>query len=83
MKANKESKHELQKDDFILPGDLGNVIIGSTGEKRKVTKISANKKDGSVTISISKVVDHYLNGITVTEDAEFEVIQPKQISDKP
>ena len=72
--------NELQKDDLLLPGNLGNVVIASTGQNRTVNKMSKNNKDGSVTITLGQVVDHYLNGIPVTEDAEFEVVQPKQIS---
>jgi len=72
--------NELQKDDFILPGDLGNVTIANTGETRKITNLQTNNKDKSVTITLSSVVDLYFNGITKTEDAEFEIIQPKQIT---
>lgn len=71
--------NELQKEDFLLPGNLGNATIIGTGQNRAITKIQKNNKDGSVTITIRQVVDHYLNGIPVTEDAEFEVVKQKQI----
>jgi hypothetical protein len=73
---------ELQKDDYLLPGDLGTVTIASTGKVSKVTNMVKNKSDGSVTLTLSQIVDHYLNGVPVTEDADFEIVQPKQIENK-
>lgn len=34
---------KLQNDDFLLAGGLGNMTIGSTGEKRTITKLAKDK----------------------------------------
>ena len=70
--------NEIQKDDVILPGGLGSVTIGSTGQAHQVTAIE-NKSDGSVTITLGAVVQKYLDKKANIEDAEYEIIQPKQI----
>lgn len=63
--------NELQKDDFLLPGNLGTV------NGREIKQIK--KKDGAITITISDVVQKYLDKKNNIEDAEFEIIQPKQL----
>jgi hypothetical protein len=64
---------ELQKGDIYLPGDLGEIVIGSTGEVRKVTSATSNIKDKSVTFTLSKI-PRAIEGKPETEDADFEII---------
>lgn len=64
---------ELQKGDIYLPGDLGEIVIGSTGEVRKVTSATSNIKDKSVTFTLSKIPSA-IEDKPVTEDADFEII---------
>lgn len=70
---------ELQNDEFYLRGGFTDVIIGSSGKTHKINKISSNRKDGSVTITLGQVVGHYLNGIPIIEDIDCEIVTPKQI----
>lgn len=39
-----------------------------------MSKITIKKPEDANTIKISEVIDHYLNGVPKTEDADFEVI---------
>ena len=91
-----DNKNKLQNSDFILPGNLGSVKIASTGKVGNVTKLEKNNADGSVTITVSTVPDPndlgngWYNGYrnfkdlwVEPKDAEFEVIEPKQLPDKP
>jgi hypothetical protein len=71
-------ENEIQNSEFTLPGNLGSVLIASTGKVSNVTKVLKGK-DGSTTITLSEVVDHYLNGVPETEDAEYEIVEPKQL----
>lgn len=77
---------ELQKDDIILPGGLGEVSGMVNGEVTKMTK----RKDGSTTLTIQPkeelmfVPIHKTGKVTfgeyqAVEDADFEIIEPKQI----
>jgi len=68
---------ELQRDEFILPGDLGEMTIASTGKKAKVTKVSANKKLGYMTLTLTPIAPK-----PETEDVDCEIIPPKQIEQK-
>lgn len=78
--------NELQKDDITLPGGLGFVTMASNGIPREIKQVVANN-DGSVTITVGKnIYDHYsdksleeINEILKTEDADFEIIEPKQL----
>jgi len=65
---------ELQRDEFILPGDLGEMTIASTGKKSKVTQMSVNRKDGSMTFTLTPIANN-----PETEDVDCEIIPPKQI----
>lgn len=65
--------NELQKNESYLPGNLGAVVIASSGKVSDITEILANK-DGSVTLTLMPQTVHEVAG---TEDAEFEIIDPK------
>lgn len=66
---------EIQKDDMYLKGDLGTVWVN--GVEKKLSKIVYEKTATTITIG------HTLEDIKpTTEDAEFEIIPPKQIDDK-
>jgi len=67
--------NEIQKDDFMLQGGLGSVTVASTGKKMNITKLINNEKDNCFIMTMSPI-----RKIEVTEDADFEVVQPKQIS---
>lgn len=67
--------NEIQKDDVTLPGGFRNLIIHGTGVIHEIKAIES-RKDGSVTLTVtySKEED--------PEEADFEVIQPKQIENE-
>lgn len=67
---------ELQNEEFYLKGDLGNVIIGSTGERKAITNFIKHKDGSGVTLTLSKIA---LPQSNETEDIPHEVVQPKQI----
>lgn len=59
--------------DKLLPGDLGTVKVGKLN--RKIRSVWA--ESGSITVTISG-----LNSCIeqeITEDAEFEIVEPKQL----
>lgn len=72
--------NDLQKEDFILPGNLG-TVSDSYGNKMEITKIE--KTNRSTVITLGQVVKEYLDQKSNTEDADFEVIQPKQLENEP
>lgn len=67
-------KNELQKNDFVLPGGIG-LAKWADGEVREITEMTSNS-DGSVTLSFAPIE----NLPEVTEEAECEIIAPKQIT---
>lgn len=66
--------NSLQKDDFILPGNIG-TMSDSYGNKREITQVE--KRQGYTIITIGALVQSYLDNKSNTEDADFEVIQPE------
>lgn len=94
--------NELQKDDFLLPGDLGSVVID--GVNQKVTKV-VKGNGGMTTVTINAnpnriiitsqpadrrndIGNGWTNGFKNfaqawqdTEDADFEIVQQKQLPD--
>lgn len=68
--------NEVQKKDFILPGGLGTASIG--GQIRPITEIKKGNKTRTVTLTFGIVAKLFLDRHP-TEDADFEVLQPKQI----
>lgn len=46
-----------------------------------IQKDEWKKKDDNF-ITLAEVVDHYLNGVPATEDADFEVVPPDQLEEK-
>ncbi len=69
---------EIQKDEYYLPGGLGEVKIASSGTVHEITKAESNSADGSVKLTITPQEFHRLYW-NITQDAEFEVLQPKQL----
>jgi hypothetical protein len=74
--------NEIQKDERILPGGLG-IIDGG-----QIIKAESDYQKGTLTLTVApppryvtldEVVEGYLNSKNPTEDADFEVVQPKQI----
>lgn len=68
---------EIQNNEKIISGDLGEIILD--GKVQKIIQSKSDYRNGSLTLTISQVVDHYLNGVPKTEDADFEIIEPKQL----
>ena len=68
--------NKLQKDDFILPGDLGTVNV--CGTDRKILATKSDNKNGSFTFTIGAAIDKEFK----TEDADYEIVQLKQITDR-
>ena len=67
---------EIQKDDFILPGDLGEINGG------KILSAKSDYQKGTLTLTVapspnSKFLFYEYN--PPTEDADFEILPPKQI----
>jgi hypothetical protein len=75
------SNNELQKDEYCLPGGFIDVKIFSTGQEAEILKIEQNIKDGTVVLTLSPKVRSMAIGISSDEDAEFEIIEPLQLSD--
>jgi hypothetical protein len=71
--------NDLQKDDFILPGNIG-TVSDSYGNKREITKVVKTATSTTWTISAPPPFD--LENCPVTEDADFEVVHPKLIENK-
>jgi hypothetical protein len=65
--------NEIQNNDLLLPGELGVVIVAK--ERRKITCVQADYKNGAVTFTIGALYNHF----TEPEDAEFEIVEPKQL----
>lgn len=86
---------DIQNDEFLLPGNLGTVKVGDT--IKSISKMETNKKEGSITLTIvdeMKPLKDYLQGnsstqefiqecrnISKTENAEFEIIEPKKLTE--
>jgi hypothetical protein len=66
---------QLQKDEYYLPGDLGTFVLG--GNVRNIEHLMKHN-DGSVTLTIG--MTQYPKPNNNTEDATFEIIQPKQLT---
>jgi hypothetical protein len=80
--------NELQNNEFILPGNLGTVIIGD--KEREITQVYRNKINGSVTITIGAtkpeplLVDGHSTGLMIYHpEAKFteQSTTPKQLTD--
>jgi hypothetical protein len=72
--------NELQKDKLYLPGNLGTVRTVETNNAHNIKSVE-KRNDDSVTLTLSPAkpwcaafIEHMQ-----TEDADFEIIEPKQI----
>lgn len=89
-----EEKNEIQNSEFILKGGLGEVVIASSGVSGDIIQIVSNNQDGSVTITVSphQTIEYVPNYISPKgfqfgeyqkfEEADFEIVEPKQLTDK-
>lgn len=64
---------EIQNKEMVYPGNLG-TATWFNGQVTDITQIESNK-DGSVTLTFSP----RKNTEPETEEAQFEIIQPKQL----
>lgn len=69
------NKNEIQKGDMLFPGGIGLVRMGD--KVSEIKSVKTDNKTGLCTISIGPI-EKLIDGEWV-EDAEFEVVQPKQI----
>jgi len=68
---------EIQKDEWCIPGNLG---IMRVGENVRVINHLINHNDGYVTLTVCMC--QYPKPPQHTADAEFQIIQPNQISNE-
>jgi len=67
-------ENEIQNNESICPGPIGNIRIG--GVDYEIQSIKGN--GGSVTLDVIPA-SHIKIELPITEDAEFEIIQQKQL----